>query len=95
MDTDKTREYIKSENNGEYEFKEYANGRRVYERDSAKEGIRYVFDTVKGFFEKPSRYKNKEFEIKDSLTLKEQKDITAQIVGFVLQFINQNKNLPS
>ena len=89
------REYIKSDNNGEYEFKEYANGRRVYERDSAKEGIRYVFDTVKGFFVKPSRYKNKEFEIKDSLTLKEQKDMTAQIVDFALQFINQNKNLPS
>ena len=89
------REYMRSDNSGEYEFKEYANGRRVYERDSAKEGIRYVFDTVKGFFEKPSRYKNKEFEIKDSLTLKEQKDITAQIVDFALQFINQNKNLPS
>ena len=89
------REYIKSDNNGEYEFKEYANGRRVYERDSAKEGIRYVFDTVKGFFEKPSRYKNKELAIKDSLTSKEQKDITAQILDFMIKFKKQSKNLPS
>ena len=89
------REYIKADDNGEYEFKEYANGRRVYERDSAKEGIRYVFDTVKGFFVKPSRYKTKDLEVKDSLTVKEQKDITAQILDFMIKFKKQSKNLPS
>ena len=89
------REYMRSDNSGEYEFKEYANGRRVYERDSVKEGIRYVFDTVKGFFVKPSRYKTKDLEVKDSLTVKEQKDITAQILDFMIKFKKQSKNLPS
>ena len=89
------REYIKADDNGEYEFKEYVNGRRVYERDSVKEGIRYVFDTVKGFFVKPSRYKTKDLEVKDSLTVKEQKDITAQILDFMIKFKKQSKNLPS
>jgi len=60
------REYFKANDNESYEFKEYANGRRIYKRDSVKLRIRRVFDTVKGFFEEPSRYDTKAFEVKDS-----------------------------